>query len=106
MFRGREVFHPELGKRILDRVAETIGEGAKVEADARLDGRNMTMVLAPDKRRPPRTEAAAPSSNGASAPSRPTEPAPSEPAAPSEPVATEAPDTGHEHDRGSMRCRR
>ena len=50
MFRGREVFHPELGKRILDRVAETIGEGAKIEADARLDGRNMTMVLAPDKR--------------------------------------------------------
>ena len=50
MFRGREVFHPELGKRILDRVAEKIGEGAKIEADARLDGRNMTMVLAPDKR--------------------------------------------------------
>jgi translation initiation factor IF-3 len=50
MFRGREVFHPELGKRILDRVEETIGDGAKVEAEARLDGRNMTMVLAPDKR--------------------------------------------------------
>ncbi len=50
MFRGREVYHPELGKRILDRVAETIGEGAKVEAEARLDGRNMTMVLAPDRR--------------------------------------------------------
>jgi translation initiation factor IF-3 len=67
MFRGREVFHPELGKRILDRVAETIGEGAKVEALPKLDGRNMTMVLAPDKRRPPRTEAQAPSSNGSSA---------------------------------------
>ena len=50
MFRGREVFHPELGKRILDRVADTIGEAAKVEAEPRLDGRNMTMVLAPDKR--------------------------------------------------------
>jgi translation initiation factor IF-3 len=50
MFRGREVYHPELGKRILDRVAETIGDGAKVEAEARLDGRNMTMVLAPDRR--------------------------------------------------------
>ena len=55
MFRGREVFHPELGKRILDRVADKIGEGAKIEADARLDGRNMTMVLAPDKRpKPPK----------------------------------------------------
>src|SRR5271169_6506231 len=52
MFRGREVLHPELGKRILDRVADSIGDGAKVEAEARLDGRNMTMVLAPNKRRP------------------------------------------------------
>lgn len=50
MFRGREVFHPELGKKILDRVAETIGDDAKIEAEPRLDGRNMTMVLAPQKR--------------------------------------------------------
>ncbi len=50
MFRGREVFHPELGKRILDRVAETLGDAAKIEFEPRLDGRNMVMVLAPDKR--------------------------------------------------------
>jgi len=50
MFRGREVFHPELGKKILDRVAETIGEEGKIEFEPRLDGRNMTMVLAPNKR--------------------------------------------------------
>ena len=50
MFRGREVFHPELGKRILDRIAETVGDTARVESDARLAGRNMVMVLAPDKR--------------------------------------------------------
>ena len=68
MFRGREVFHPELGRKILDRVAETIGEGAKVEAMPKLDGRNMTMVLAPDKRHPPaRAEAPAPSPNGSNA---------------------------------------
>jgi len=67
MFRGREVFHPELGLRILTRVAETIGEAAKVEAQPKLDGRNMTMVLAPDKRRIlPRTEAPEPSPNGSS----------------------------------------
>jgi len=67
MFRGREVFHPELGKKILDRVAEQVGESAKVETDARLDGRNMTMVLAPDRRAktPPRREAPEPSANGA-----------------------------------------
>ena len=50
MFRGREVFHPELGKRILDRIAEQMDGSAKVEAAPRLDGRNMVMVLAPDKR--------------------------------------------------------
>ncbi len=50
MFRGREVFHPELGKRILDRIAEQVEGTAKVESEARLDGRNMVMVLAPDKR--------------------------------------------------------
>ena len=50
MFRGREVAHPELGKRILDRIAEQLMPGAKIEAHPRLDGRNMTMVLAPDKR--------------------------------------------------------
>jgi translation initiation factor IF-3 len=50
MFRGREVYHPELGKRILDRLAEQVEGTGKVESEARLDGRNMVMVLAPDKR--------------------------------------------------------
>ena len=51
MFRGREVAHPELGKRILDRVAEEIGHTGRVEVYPKLDGpRNMIMVLAPDKK--------------------------------------------------------
>jgi translation initiation factor IF-3 len=50
MFRGREVQHPEQGMKILDRVAETVNHLAKVEAAPKLDGRNMTMVLAPDRR--------------------------------------------------------
>ena len=50
MFRGREVHHPELGMKILDRIAEDVKHLAKVEASPKLDGRNMTMVLAPDKR--------------------------------------------------------
>jgi translation initiation factor IF-3 len=58
MFRGREVHHPELGMRILDRVAEHNNELAKVEASPKLDGRNMTMVLAPDKRVQAAAEAA------------------------------------------------
>ncbi len=50
MFRGREVFHPELGRKILDKVAEQVDGTARIETEARLDGRNMVMVLAPDKR--------------------------------------------------------
>jgi translation initiation factor IF-3 len=50
MFRGREMSHPELGKRILDQVAENVAGIAKVEAAPKLDGRNMVMVLAPDRR--------------------------------------------------------
>ncbi|HEY8060947.1 MAG TPA: translation initiation factor IF-3 [Acidimicrobiales bacterium] len=49
MFRGREVQHPELGRRILDRVAETVVDVGRVEALPKVDGRNMTMVLGPDK---------------------------------------------------------
>ena len=49
-FRGREVAHPELGAKILDAVLEQLGEMAKVETQARLEGRNMTMVLSPEKK--------------------------------------------------------
>jgi translation initiation factor IF-3 len=49
-FRGREVHHPELGKRILDKVVEAVADVARVEIVPRIDGRNMTMVLAPDRK--------------------------------------------------------
>lgn len=51
MFRGREVTHPELGRKILDHIAERVVDYAKVEAYPRLDGRNMTMVLGPDSKK-------------------------------------------------------
>ena len=50
MFRGREVQHPELGRRILDDIADKVEDVAKVEVYPRLDGRNMVMVLGPAKR--------------------------------------------------------
>ena len=50
MFRGREVQHPELGRRILDNVAEAVSHTGRVEVVPRIDGRNMTMVLAPDRK--------------------------------------------------------
>jgi len=49
-FRGREMAHPELGSKILDDVIEQIVEVGKVETQARLEGRSMTMVLVPDKK--------------------------------------------------------
>ena len=57
MFRGREVFHPELGLRILERVAEQVSDHATVESAPRQDGRNMTMVLNPTKKPKARTRA-------------------------------------------------
>lgn len=64
MFRGREVFHPELGKKILDRIAEQMEGMGKSESDPRLDGRNMVMVLAPDKRAKQSAASRGPKSGG------------------------------------------
>ncbi|HWC31932.1 MAG TPA: translation initiation factor IF-3 [Actinomycetota bacterium] len=56
MFRGREMAHTELGKRILDRLVEDLDGLATVDQPAKQDGRNMVMVIAPTKR-PAKTEA-------------------------------------------------
>jgi translation initiation factor IF-3 len=58
MFRGREMAHTELGRRLLDRLTEDLREIATVEIIPKLDGRNMTMVLAPLRRPPARAGAA------------------------------------------------
>ncbi len=47
MFRGRQVTHPELGREVLLRVFAELEEIAKVEMHPKLEGKNMTMVLAP-----------------------------------------------------------
>jgi translation initiation factor IF-3 len=56
MFRGREMAHTELGRRLLDRLTEDLQELATVDGYPKLDGRNMVMVLAPIKRQPPKAE--------------------------------------------------
>ena len=71
-FRGREMAHPELGSRILDDVIEQISHVGKVETQARLEGRSMTMVLVPEKKVPKKKD-------------------PSDSESPSEMVASEAP---------------
>ena len=51
MFRGREQSRPELGYRLLQRLAEDIGELGFVESTPKQDGRNMIMVIGPTKKK-------------------------------------------------------
>ena len=66
MFRGREVQHPELGERLLRRLATDLDELGRIESQPNLDGRNMVMVMAPKKesREGSQVEAQAPQPNG------------------------------------------
>ncbi len=51
MFRGREITHPQIGKALLDRVQASLEDIASLEKDAMLEGRHMTIILAPDKKK-------------------------------------------------------
>jgi translation initiation factor IF-3 len=44
-FRGRSITHPELGKAMLDRIAEKVSDVASIEQPARMEGRSMSMML-------------------------------------------------------------
>lgn len=46
-FRGREMAHKDIGKRVLDRVRDDLAEFSTVEQEASIEGRQMVMVLAP-----------------------------------------------------------
>ena len=47
MFRGRELSHPELGRVLLDRMADCIRELAIIEREPKLEGKNMIMIVSP-----------------------------------------------------------
>ncbi|MDO4280997.1 MAG: translation initiation factor IF-3 [Peptococcaceae bacterium] len=47
MFRGREITRPDAGKELCQRVADELAEVAKIEKPAKVEGRNMTMMLVP-----------------------------------------------------------
>ena len=89
MFRGREMQHPELGRRILDEVAEHVAHVGRVETFPKQDGRNMTMVLGPDKK----AQAAAVKRKDAEA-SEAAEAEAEAPIAPTGPAAQPAPANG------------
>jgi len=71
LFRGRENLHPEVGRALLDRMLDQLGPMAIIEATPRLEGRNMTAMLAPKKVVVP---AAAPVAPRAAAPTEEVEP--------------------------------
>jgi translation initiation factor IF-3 len=68
MFRGREQSRPELGYRLLQRLADDVAELGVIESSPKQDGRNMIMVLAPHKNAKPRTKATTPDTPDAPAP--------------------------------------
>jgi hypothetical protein len=47
MFRGREITYTAFGKRLLDRIAKDLENTAVLEREARLEGKNMFLILAP-----------------------------------------------------------
>ena len=91
MFRGREITHRELGHKVLERVINDLKETAVIEAAARMEGRQMFMILAPNPRmlQAQRDRAKAQGAAAAAAAAAPP-PAPSAapaPAAPPDPPA-------------------
>jgi translation initiation factor IF-3 len=93
MFRGREMAHTELGRKILDRLTEDLTDIANVDTIPKLDGRNMVMVLAPTKKAPPKATRPDEGDGGAPANGEGPSPAPAPPAVAAAPAA-EAERTG------------
>jgi translation initiation factor IF-3 len=83
MFRGREIVHPELGRGLLERVAEQVGEVGVVDKPPTMEGRFFNMILAPGKARDQKPRPAKPPKQA------PVVEAEEEPAPAEVPVATE-----------------
>lgn len=47
LFRGREITHPEIGREMLDKVVEKVQDIGSAEGQARLEGRNMSVLMVP-----------------------------------------------------------
>jgi translation initiation factor IF-3 len=46
-FRGREITYPEIGKEMLNRIAEELGDVSSIEQAPRMEGRSILMILSP-----------------------------------------------------------
>lgn len=85
-FRGRELAHPNIGRDVLDQVRDLLGENIVIESPARMDGKSMTMVVAPKAG----SKAPVPRPRPAAAPADGNQPAPV-PAAPAPPARAAEP---------------
>ena len=56
LFRGREITHPQLGKELLDNVANALAEKATVERSAVMEGRSMFIILSPQSVKKPKAK--------------------------------------------------
>jgi translation initiation factor IF-3 len=82
MFRGRELSHRELGTKVLERIVADLKEVAVIEASARMEGRQMFMILAPNPRmlQSQRDKAKAAAAAATGTPAAPAAPAAAPPA--------------------------
>lgn len=51
VFRGREITHQEVGRELMEKIIESLVDDAKVDQAIRMDGRNMSMILAPESKK-------------------------------------------------------
>ncbi len=102
MFRGREMAHRDLGFKMIEKLIEEVGENGQVEARPRLEGPNLTTILAPKKAAgkagaaKPRPAAPPPSGPPSASPGAPS----SAPLKPSPPIPTMAKPAGPQETSG------
>ncbi|MGD8150110.1 translation initiation factor IF-3 [Ornithinimicrobium sp. Y1847] len=90
MFRGREQSRPELGYRLLQRLAEDVAELGNVESEPKQDGRNMVMVIGPTRKKTAVRQEKKRDAERAAAPATEADPAPQDEAPENEPAASAA----------------
>jgi translation initiation factor IF-3 len=49
MFRGREIAYTDIGRKIMENIKNTLGDGCVIDQQPKLEGRNMVMILSPKK---------------------------------------------------------
>jgi translation initiation factor IF-3 len=49
MFRGREIAYTDIGRKIMENIKTTLGDGCVIDQQPKLEGRSMVMILSPKK---------------------------------------------------------